>query len=332
MTTLTGRGGPSAFARLLSDAERRSRDGDRRRAHRLLALASDLSTPVRIPSVVLAWNSVGQVARPEPVLAAVAAPAAPERRGRRAGRVAAPRLESAGLPMPEFPAAGPELDRQAVRVPLPSLVLSTLPPAAPRGPVEEDRGMNGDPEARPVKSGPGLGDLVKNVAILAIVVVAALMYMPESMKEKLPAVSGLSIPGMGGGATLSAAEGALTRGEAGKALRILDEMEPAPSERAHVEILRGRALARTGDDAGAARAFVAAAQADSRGEVALEAARAASRLPGQEAAAADAYLLAFASGHADARGEWEAVAAAQEKAGERERAERVRAEMRRPAR
>ena len=85
--------------------------------------------------------------------------------------------------------------------------------------------------------------------------------------------------------------------------------------------LLGRALLATGDTAAAVDALAAAARADHRGAVAWAAAEVLARLPGHEAPAAEAYLLAFA---AVPEGRAETVARAQELAGRPDRARRVR--------
>jgi hypothetical protein len=99
----------------------------------------------------------------------------------------------------------------------------------------------------------------------------------------------------------------------------LPEAGEAPS---HKRLLLGHALLAAGDTAGAVAAFAQAAQGDSRGALAWNAAETLARLPGHSASAADAYILAYAAGLPAHRAE--TVARAQELAGRPDRARRVR--------
>jgi cytochrome c-type biogenesis protein CcmH/NrfG len=99
----------------------------------------------------------------------------------------------------------------------------------------------------------------------------------------------------------------------------LPEAGEAPS---HKRLLLGHALLAAGDTAGAVAAFAQAAQGDSRGALAWNAAETLARLPGHSASAADAYILAYAAGLPADRAE--TVARAQELAGRPDRARRVR--------
>ncbi|HEX8831154.1 MAG TPA: hypothetical protein VF705_08325 [Longimicrobium sp.] len=120
----------------------------------------------------------------------------------------------------------------------------------------------------------------------------------------------------------SAAEQASQRGSATHVLGFANMRGNNPESVPRNHLIRGQALLSSGDTAGAIAALSAAAQSDSRGTVAWTAAETLARLPGHSAAAADAYLLAYAAGLPADRAQ--AVAHAQELAGRPERAERVR--------
>lgn len=88
-------------------------------------------------------------------------------------------------------------------------------------------------------------------------------------------------------------------------------------------LLRGEAKEAAGDTAGAVADYVAAGSAGVRpGTIAWEAATRLSRLKGQEAAAADAFLDAYVAGIAPDR--WDRIASVLDRAGRSGEAKRVR--------
>lgn len=88
-------------------------------------------------------------------------------------------------------------------------------------------------------------------------------------------------------------------------------------------LLRGEAKEASGDTAGAVADYVAAGTAGIRpGTIAWEAATRLSRIRGQEAAAADAFLDAYVAGIEPDR--WDRIASALDRAGRSDEAERVR--------
>jgi hypothetical protein len=158
--------------------------------------------------------------------------------------------------------------------------------------------------------------VLKGIVVMALVAGAVWMYLPSGMKPSLPSPIALR------GGSVADAEDALRGGDAALALEIARALAAGGDEAPRGHLVRGQALLATGDTAGAVDALAAAARADSRGSVAWAAAEALARLPGHEAPAADAYLLAFAAGLPAGRAE--TVARAQELAGRRDRARRVR--------
>lgn len=297
---------PASFSRFLSDAERWAAEGDRDRSQRVLALAADLATPARVPAVLLAWHAAGDVAAPR---AGVAAPAMPLP----APAVVVAELDPVGLPIPDFPTAPPTVDLAAPRgmAPIPLPLPAELPPPASQHAAAEP--------LPPLERSSG--GALKGIVVMALVAGAVWMYLPPGMKASLPtSIPGLALPSRGG--SVADAEDALRGGDAARALQIAGTIPAEGEEAPRGHLVRGHALLATGDTAGAADALAAAARGDNRGSVAWAAAEALARLPGREAPAAEAYLLAFAAGLPEARAE--TVARAQELAGRPDRARRVR--------
>ena len=295
---------PASFSRFLSDAERWAAEGDRDRSQRVLALAADLATPARVPAVLLAWHAAGDVPAPRPTALATALPAAP---------VVVAELDPAGLPIPDFPTAPPTVDLDAPRgmVPTPLPLPADLPP-----PVVQ----HAAPEPLPPLECRS-GGVLKGIVVMALVAGAVWMYLPAGMKASLPtSIPGIALPARGG--SVADAEDALRGGDAGRALEIARTLSAEGEDAPRGHLVRGRALLATGDTAAAVDALAAAARGDNRGTVAWAAAEALARIPGREAPAAEAYLLAFAAGLPEARAE--TVARAQELAGRPDRARRVR--------
>jgi hypothetical protein len=292
---------PASFSRFLSDAERWAAEGDRDRSQRVLALAADLATPARVPAVLLAWHATGDFPPPRAAASATALPAAP---------VVIAELDPAGLPIPDFPTAPPTVDLGAPRgmAPTPLPLPAELPPqhAAPGPlPLLEHRS----------------GGVLKGIVAMALVAGAVWMYLPAGMKASFPApIPGVALPARGG--SVADAEDVLRGGDAERALEIARTLPAVGEDAPRGHLVRGQALLATGDTAGAVDALAAAARGDNRGTVAWAAAKALARIPGREAPAAEAYLLAFAAGHTEARAE--TVARAQELAGRPDRARRVR--------
>ena len=297
---------PASFSRFLSDAERWAAEGDRDRSQRVLALAADLATPARVPAVLLAWHAAGDVPAPR------AAPAAPASALPAAPAVVAD-LDPAGLPIPDFPTAPPTVDLDAPRgmAPTPPPLPADLPP-----PVTQ----HAAPEPLPPLERRS-GGVLKGIVVMALVAGAVWMYLPAGMKASLPtSIPGIALPTRGG--SVADAEDALRAGDAGRALGIARTLPAEGEDAPRGHLVRGQALLATGDTAGAVDALAASARADNRGTVAWAAAEALARLPGREAPAAEAYLLAFAASLPEARAE--TVAQAQELAGRPDRARRVR--------
>ncbi|HEY0152618.1 MAG TPA: hypothetical protein VGB92_11515 [Longimicrobium sp.] len=295
---------PASFSRFLSDAERWAAEGDRDRSQRVLALAADLATPARVPAVLLAWHATGDVPAPRAAAPTTALPAAP---------VVIAELDPAGLPIPGFPTAPPTVDLDAPRgmAPTPLPVPADLPPPPTQ---------HAAPEPLPpleLRS----GGLLKAIVVMALVAGAVWMYLPAGMKASIPtSIPGIALPARGG--SVADAEDALRAGDPARALEIARTLPAEGEDAPRGHLLRGRALLATGDTAGAIDALAAAARCDNRGTVAWAAAEALARLPGREAPAAEAYLLAFAAGLPEASAE--KVARAQELAGRPDRARRVR--------
>lgn len=295
---------PASFSRFLSDAERWAAEGDRDRSQRVLALAADLATPARVPAVLLAWHAAGDAPASRAAAPASALPAAP---------VVIAELDPAGFPIPDFPTAPPTVDLDAPRgmaaTPLP--LPADLPP-----PVTHHTA----PEPLPPLERSS-GGLLKAIVVMALVAGAVWMYLPAGMKASIPtSLPGFALPVHGG--SVADAEDALRAGDAARALEIAGALPTEGEDAPRGHLVRGRALLATGDTAGAVDALAAAARGDNRGTVAWAAAEALARLPGREAPAAEAYLLAFATGLPEARAE--TVARAQELAGRPDRARRVR--------
>jgi hypothetical protein len=214
----------------------------------------------------------------------------------------------------DFPTAPPTVDLAAPRgmgpAPLP------LPSALPPPPAARDAAAE---PLRPLERRSGA--VLKGIGVVALVAGAVWMYLPVGMKAFLPSsIPGIALSPRGGSA--ADAEDALRGGNAERALEIARALPSDGDEAPRGHLVRGRALLATGDTAGAVDALAAAARADNRGGIAWAAAEALARLPGHEAPAAEAYLLAFAAGLPEARAE--TVARAQELAGRPDRARRVR--------
>jgi hypothetical protein len=295
---------PASFSRFLSDAERWAAEGDRERSQRVLALAADLATPARVPAVLLAWHAAGDVPAPRAPTLGTARPTEP---------VVVAELDPAGLPIPDFPTAPPTVDLAAPRGMAPTpLPLPTELPAPATQHVA--------PEPLPSLERRS-GGLLKGIMVMALVSGAVWMYLPAGMKASLPTpIPGTALPARGG--SVADAEDALRDGDAARVLEIARALPAGGEDAPRGHLVRGQALLATGDTAAAVDALAAAARGDNRGTVAWAAAEALARLPGREAPAAEAYLLAFAAGLPEARAE--TVARAQEVAGRPDRARRVR--------
>jgi hypothetical protein len=218
-------------------------------------------------------------------------------------------LDAAGFPIPEFPNAPPAANLAAPR----GMAPTPLPlPADPTPPAAHHAAAEPLPQLERRSGG-----VLKGIVVAALVGGAVWMYLPAGV---LPASTpAIALPVRGG--SVAAAEDALRAGDAARALRIARALPTGGDDAPRLHLVLGRALLATGDTAAAADALAAAARADHRGAVAWAAAEVLARLPGHEAPAAEAYLLAFA---AAPEGRAETVARAQELAGRPDRARRVR--------
>lgn len=208
----------------------------------------------------------------------------------------APAVEPAGLPLPE-----PLPTRHAARYGMLTLPLGLTPQS----------GSHAGSRCRLVarRIGPTAGGIL---VVLGLAAVICIYFFGAGLRVSSPR------PG-------SAAEQGTRRGGATHVLGFASMRGTDPESAPRKHLIRGQALLSAGDTAGAVAALSAAAQSDSRGTIAWTAAETLARLPGRSAAAADAYLLAFAAGLPADRAR--TVAHAQELAGRPERARRVRQQV-----
>lgn len=296
----------SAVRRCLSDAEDAARKGDSKRVYRLLDLALNLAEPQTVPVVLLTAHVVRRELRERGVETVRKVPLRKSETGARADAdVSVADAGPLGYPMPKFPSTPPSMKR------------AVLLPAHDGGQVfldsldSRDAGVvRGHRMAKKevVSSGRGSGALMW--LFLLGLVGAGAWAAPQIMVDASQKA-------------IQEAQTALAQSDGGAALAALADVTADGSEAARIAALRGRAQLLTGDTAAAIRSFTMAAQTDvSGGVVAWEAAQVVDALPGRDDAAADVYLAAFGAGLPPEK--WEAVAAAQERVGRTQQAERIR--------
>ncbi|HEX6041579.1 hypothetical protein [Longimicrobium sp.] len=258
--------------RLLADAERHAADGRSREAMLLLGWASRAASHDAVPSVLLAYHRI------RATRSATASAGATAEQGDADLPDAVPHgarqveTDALGFPVPQFPTRVPELDRCAFvpRVPLPS----------PAREVRNDAQVQRRLQPR----------ILTAVAIAG----AAAITLFSTGRVRAPAGAVVSQE------VVAEAGAALRDGDAVRALALADRVsDPAPE----VLLLRGRGRLALGDTLVAAEnLWAAASHSRATAAEALEAARLLASIPGQEDAAADAYVSAFSAGLP--RGHW----------------------------
>lgn len=281
------------ITRLLADAERHAADGQGRTALLLLAWASRVASRSRAPDVLLSYHRVrAALVAAEPLATRSDAPPRGD-----AGTGVHERVAGLGFPAPRFPAHPPELDRDAFIPPAPR-VISVPMGAAPERPIQASRRFR------------GRGPAVLGLALLTCTVMAA-----PGLRAILRVGAGVDEPAE----ITTRAERALAAGDPGSALAIAERAH-APQPR--LLLVRGKALAAMGDTSRAAAELrrVGVHPAATAAE-AVAAARTLAAWPGQENAAADGYVQAFAAGLPES--EWPEVMEALRRAGRGREADRV---------
>jgi hypothetical protein len=308
-------GTPAAVVRsLLRRAEGAAARGDAS-AHGFLRLALNVSPRPMRAAVVLSGQVIRERMEAEGVGAA-------ERRAR-PDAAGVPASARAGMPPGGLPMVVPELEAwQGPVTPVGRARLADVPRpvrAAEPCDVAVEPGP-GEGPGKGVRGAAGYGGRLAMVAAAGVLMATSVAHAPDRVAAQLPAWTPLRPD------PLQRARAAVADGRIQDALVMAEVAAGERGKGAPAAMIRGAALMARGDTAGAHAAWYGAAAAPPAegggGDVAWEAATALERAGAEAGIVAEAFLEAFAAGIGPEK--WERVAAAQERAGRRAQAERVR--------